>query len=616
MFVVGTAGHVDHGKSALVQAMTGMDPDRLPEEKRRGMTTDLGFAWLNLPSGREISIVDVPGHAKYIKNMLAGAGAIDLALIVVAADEGPMPQTREHLAILDLVGVRNALFVLTKVDRVSADFVDLVEAELEELVSQTPFSGARTVRTSSRTLEGIAELATVIDSALEAMDSRPPDEEPRLAIDRVFNVKGFGRVVTGTLMSGRLEVGAEIELQPGGYHGRVRGLQRHEQPVPLAEARTRLAVNLIGDAAEEARRGMVLARPGVVQAVKAIDVEVRVPRIVSGSVRHNEVITVLAGTAEAQGRLRLLGAEELSAGQKGWGQVVLESALGMRVGDRLTFRTPNETVAGGTVLALNPRRHRGRDGAAVAELARQADAAADTRVLSLLRSGPRSANELSAEIGVSSGAIAQTVAALSAQQLVVEHSGRAYSQSWLQDAAARVVEATRRFLADNPLRAGAPREHVRGQAKLDAPAFEAALAVALATSQLEEAARRELTLPGHEVVLPPALRQQADAFLAGLLRAPHSPPTDNLPGQELLSYLSGQGLIADTGAGVVFERAIFDAMVETVRAFIAEHGSISLAETRDLFGTTRKYAQAFLEYLDALRITRRTGETRTLLPPR
>ena len=398
MFVIGTAGHVDHGKSALVRALTGIDPDRLPIEQHRGMTTDLGFAWLKLPSGREVSVVDVPGHARYVKNMLAGSGAIDLALLVVAADEGPMPQTREHLAILELQEVRAALCVLTKIDRVDEEYADLAQAELESTLEQTPFAGAECVRTSIRTGVGLAELRHAIDRTLDNLPPRRETHSPRLAVDRVFTVKGFGTVLTGTLTGGPLAIGDEVELQPGALRGRIRGLQRHGTGVGEVEPGTRVAVNVIGEAAEGAERGMVLARPGAVKASSIVDLLVRVPAIVDGRVRHNEGVTLLCGTAEAEGRLRLLDADTISSGQSGWAQAVLESPLAFVPGDRCIIRTPNETVAGGIVVQLNPPRHRRNDASVLSALALHASGTTRDRLVELLNDGPRTRASLPARL--------------------------------------------------------------------------------------------------------------------------------------------------------------------------------------------------------------------------
>ncbi|MGH2633746.1 MAG: selenocysteine-specific translation elongation factor [Tepidiformaceae bacterium] len=613
MFVLGTAGHVDHGKSALVRALTGIDPDRLPVEQRRGLTTDLGFAWLTLPSGRDVSLVDVPGHARYVKNMLSGSSAIDLALLVVAADEGPMPQTREHLAILELQQVPGMVCVLTKIDRVEPEYADLAQAEFEATLVHTPFAGSPCVRTSVRTGEGLEELTSMIDRALDSLPPRNDLGAPRMAIDRVFTVKGFGTVVTGTLVGGRLRAGDEIELQPGSIPGRIRGLQRHGVGVADVEPGTRVAVNVIGAASEAALRGMTLARPGTVRAANIVDVSVRVPAIVEGSLRHNEGITLLCGTAEAEGRLRLLDGETIAPGGQGWAQAVLDTPLAFVAGDRCIIRTPNETVAGGTVVALNPRRHRRNDAAVLAALTLQARGSLRDRLLLLLGDGPRSQASLAGSLSVPQADVDAVVRALTAERAVEDIHGQLYSLPWLAAAADRVAAATDVFLHENPLRSSAPREHVRRAAQLDARAFEAAVADAIRGGRLAGPGAEGLAPPGYEVVLPEALQAESDAFVASLIQGRFSPPTDHLPTPPVLAYLVERGSVVSTGAGVVFARGAFDEMLERITAFLAGHGSISLAETRDLFGTTRKYAQAFLEQLDALHITRRAGETRVLM---
>lgn len=612
MFVVGTAGHVDHGKSALVRALTGTDPDRLPIEQQRGMTTDLGFAWLKLPSGRDVSVVDVPGHARYVKNMLSGSSAIDSALLVVAADEGPMPQTREHLAILELQRVPGLLCVLTKLDRVELGFAELAEAELHEMLSRTPFAGAPCVRTSARTGEGLAELPRAIDGLLDQLPARHDRGAARMAIDWVFTVKGFGTVVTGTLTRGWLRVGDEIELQPGAFPGRIRGLQRHGMEAAEVGPATRVAVNLTGEASAAALRGMALAHPGTVRAANIVDILVRVPRIVEGAVRHNEGITLLCGTAEAEGRLRLLDAEVLAAGEEGWAQAVLEAPLAFLPGDRCIIRTPNETVAGGTVVALGPRRHRRHDATVLAGLALQERGSLRDRLLALLAAGPAGRGELPGLLGAPGAELEMAERNLIADGLVVGSGAHLYSQHWLDSAIARLREEIAAFLRDNPLRDSAPREHVRRAAEVPPGAFEMVLSQAVVRGQLAEAGTGALTLPGYEVALSPSLQEQANAFVASLVAGRFSPPDRSLP-EGMVALLVQRGLVVRTGSGIVFSRAAFEEMLERTTAFLKLHGTITLAETRDLFGTTRKYAQAFLEYLDAIHVTRRVGEARTLL---
>src|SRR3990172_3190399 len=310
MYVIGTAGHVDHGKSALVHALTGIDPDRLQEEKERGMTIDLGFAWLKLPGGEQVSIVDVPGHERFIKNMLAGAGGIDLALLVVAADEGGMPQTREHLAILDLLGVSSGVLVVTKKDLVEDDLLELVADDVREAVEGTTLAGSPLVACSALSGDGLDELRRVLDERLEATPPKRDIGRPRLPVDRSFTMAGFGTVVTGTLIDGPFEVGQEVEIVPGGQRARIRGLQHHREQVQRALPGRRTAVNLSGVAKDGGGRGQVLALPGSMAPTTALDVRLRALASLRRPLRHNAELTLHVGSAETPARLLLLDPDE------------------------------------------------------------------------------------------------------------------------------------------------------------------------------------------------------------------------------------------------------------------------------------------------------------------
>jgi selenocysteine-specific elongation factor len=609
MYVIGTAGHVDHGKSALVRALTGIDPDRLREEKERGLTIDLGFAWLTLPSGREVSVVDVPGHERFIKNMLAGAGGVDLALPVVAADEGPMPQTREHLSILDLLDVPGGIVVITKCDLVEAGYVDLVEAEVEDVLRGTRLEGAPVVRTSAVTGEGLPDLLQAIDDALERTPPKRDLGRPRLPIDRAFTIQGFGLVVTGTLVEGALQVGQEVELQPGRLKARVRGLQRHKAKVSRLEPGTRAAVNLSGLHAEDVRRGMVVALPGQLTPVPAVDVRLRATRILEHPLAHDAGVTFLSATAESEGKLRLLDRDELLPGEEAWAQVVLDEPLAVAQGDHCVIRTPNETAAGGVIVALNPRRHRRRHAPTLAALARRLEGTPLDRLTELVASGPVARSGIGAALGLEPQAASAAIAEGLRAGSVVALGERLAGRPWLDSAQARLRAAAEEFVAANPLRPAAPREHVRSVLRLDPPVFDALVERAVAAGLVEERGSG-LAPAGHEATLSAAQQARVDAFLAALATGRYSPPTDDLPDASLLAYLSGRGLVVDTGAGVVFDAAVFAEMVETVRNYAAGHGSVSLAEVRDLFGTSRKYAQAFLECLDARKLTRRVGDSR------
>src|SRR5579884_844492 len=306
MYVIGTAGHVDHGKSTLVEALSGIDPDRLREEKERGMTIDLGFAWLTLPGGREISIVDVPGHERFIKNMLAGVGGIDLALLVVAADEGVMPQTVEHVEILDLLRVHRAVVAITKIDAVEPDWLELVDADVEEYLAKTGLAGAPIVHVSALTGHGLPELVAQLERSLADTPPKPNLGRPRVPVDRVFTVAGFGTVVTGTLIGGELAVGQELEVVPGGQRARARGLQTHKTKVQRAMPGSRVAVNLAGLATEDVRRGQVLTTPGWLRATTAVDVELAVLADAPHPLLHGAILTFHTGSAEVEARVPLL----------------------------------------------------------------------------------------------------------------------------------------------------------------------------------------------------------------------------------------------------------------------------------------------------------------------
>ncbi len=314
MYVLGTAGHIDHGKSLLVKALTGIDPDRLREEKERGMTIELGFAWLKLPSGREVSIVDVPGHERFVRHMLAGVGGIDLALLIIAANEGVMPQTREHLAILDLIGVRRGIVVITKKDLVDDELLSLVRMEIEELIAPTTISGAPIVAVSALTGAGLPELISAIDKLLDATEPRPDLGRPRLPIDRIFTMAGSGTVVTGTLIDGSLSVGQEVEIVPSALKSRLRGLQTHKSKIDIAVPGNRVAANLVGVTTNQLQRGDVVTRPGWLLPADLLTVKLKLISYLKRPLRHGAEVSFHSLAAEAMAKVRLLEGDELRPG--------------------------------------------------------------------------------------------------------------------------------------------------------------------------------------------------------------------------------------------------------------------------------------------------------------
>ncbi len=620
MFVIGTAGHVDHGKSALVEALTGTNPDRLSEEQERGLTIELGFAWLTLPSGREVSIVDVPGHVRFVRHMLAGVGAIDLALFVVAADESVMPQTLEHLEILDLLGVEHGVVAITKSDLVDADWLDLVEDEVRTLLEPTSLADAPVVRVSAVTGDGLDELRETLDAALDQVPEPRDIGRPRIGIDRVFTMTGFGTVVTGTLLDGRLSVGDSVEAVPDGPTARIRGLQTHRTEREEAEPGTRVAVNLAGLSTDELQRGQVLAPAGRLTAARAIDARVRV--LGHRPLRHNLRVAVHAGAAEVQGRVRVLGSvddldgsagiDEVAAGAEGWCQVVLNEPLAVVPGDLFVLRVSDQTVAGGRVIEVNPPRHRRTDGATVERLATRAAGTPESAVLAALeRLEPCLAATIEGDVELDAEAFAQALSSLVEAGSVVALAAGEESIYLTSDGLARLgqraADALETYEQQHPLRFAMPREELRSRLALDGRDFGAVLdSLAPAIAAAGEGVARE----GWEPQLTAAQRTAADEIVTQLVAAGAAPPRLEADA-ELIAYLEGAGRAVDCGDGVVMAAEAYEQAVANARERLRA-GPATLGEMRDALGTNRRAAQALLETLDRRGITRREGDARVL----
>ncbi len=613
MYVIGTAGHVDHGKSLLVEALTGIDPDRLREEKQRGMTIDLGFAWLTLPSGRSVSIVDVPGHERFIKNMLAGAGGIDVALLVVAADDGVMPQTREHLAILDLLDVRRAVVAITKRDLVDDDWLALIETDIATTLEGTTIASAPIVACSSLTGAGLDELRAALDEALDALPPKRDIGRPRLPIDRVFTIGGFGTVVTGTLIDGELAPGVEIEASPGRLRGRIRGLQTHGAAVERAQPGTRTAVNISGITKDELRRGMVLVLPGTLRPTDVVDARVRAVGTAAHALRHDMRLSCHSGADEQQAVLRLLELDELRPGDETWAQIKLDATMSLVRGDRFVLRTPDDTVAGGLVVDTAPKRHRRRHAPTIAALeALLSDAPADIVYDTARRNPLLDEATLASESGLPPPEVAGALVTLVGSGRVTRFGDAAEARyatsAWARDVEQRVHDAVASYHVAHPLRAGMPQEELRSRLGIDAKAFTLLIA---ACSPLH-ATGPIIALTSFAPRPTAEQHAQIERYLASLSAPADQRPTAPALDPSLHAYLVETGAVVDAGDGIVFDAAVFASMREHVRAHITQHGSITLAHARDIFGTSRKSAQAALEQLDRERVTRRVGDERVL----
>jgi len=635
MYTVGTAGHVDHGKSTLIEALTGIDPDRLREEKERGMTIDLGFAWLTLPSGREISIVDVPGHERFVKNMLAGVGGIDAALLVVAADEGIMPQTREHLAILNLLGIGRGLVALTKKDLVDDEWIALLTEEIAGALDSTTLRGARVVPVSALAHDGLDTLKTELDWLLEQTPAKRDVGRPRLPVDRVFSLGGFGTVVTGTLLDGALTLGQELEVLPAGLKTRARGLQSHKAKVETAAPGRRVAVNLGGLATDDLKRGDVVTVPGAFKPTAALDVRLRLLADAPKPLANATSIGFHCGTAEAVGKVTLLEGDSLKPGAEAWAQVRLRSPIAVAKGDLFIIRqlSPAITLGGGQVVDPAPaRRHRRRQPNVISALDLLARGTPEEIVLQTLelKEGSAAASvsptaqdpaALLKASGLDTAAAQGALASLERRGQIIRLGALVLTLTAWRRVEARTREHLAAYHHQFPLRPGMPREELKSRLQLATKQFNDALA-RLSSENITAESGAAVRLATHEVSLTPAQQRLANTLVGRLEEHPEAPPT--LPelhtalgsgtalDEDLLAALSLHGRIVRVSGDLAFSAAAYNGMVARLTEHLAAHGKITVAEARDLFGTSRKYVLPLLEYLDQKRFTRRLGDERVL----
>lgn len=634
MRVIGTAGHVDHGKSTLVKALTGIDPDRLKEEQQRAMTIDLGFAWLTLPSGEPVGVVDVPGHHDFIKNMLAGVGGIDAALLVIAADEGVMPQTREHLAILDLLEIPRGLVALTKIDMVGdQDWLELVQADIADTLAGTSLTEAPIIPVSALRGVGLDTLRQKLDDILQQAPPRPNRGRPRLPIDRVFTISGFGTVVTGTLLDGQLQVGQDVEILPQGLKSRIRGLQSHKKSVEIAQPGSRTAVNLTGLSQHDLVRGDVLTTPGWLEPSQLIDVHCRILPDAPKALRHNQEVEIFTGAMEVPGYTRLLGVRQLEPGQTGWVQLRLMRRIPVAKGDHFIIRQPSPslTLGGGVVVDPLPRRrHRRFRPELIKRLETLlAGTPEDVLLAELDRRGP-----LPARVIITEGKLPTKTATEALANLL--KAGEVFSLEGDQMPAkddlaqaktpvisragwAALVGQIKTILAGYhkqfPLRMGIPRSELKSRLKLETRVFNEAIQRAEQEGAVI-AGETVVRLPEHRVTFSPAQQAAVERLLAEFRRAPYNTPSPKevaatLSEPVLMALIEGGQLIR-LSKEVLLLTETFNEFLAWLKKYFQTHETVNVAQVRDVFQTSRKYALALLEYTDEQRITKRVGDDRVL----
>ncbi len=627
--IIGTAGHIDHGKTSLVRALTGTDTDRLKEEKERGITIELGFAQLDIGELRA-GIVDVPGHERFVKNMLAGAGGIDLVILVIAADEGVMPQTREHLAICRLLGVKAGLVALTKCDLVEADWVELVKDDLADFVKGTFLEGQPVVPVSSTTGAGLDALQDEI--ARLAEDTIPKSGQGifRLPIDRVFSMKGFGAVVTGTLFSGAIRVGERVQIFPGDAEARVRGLQVHGEAVEEAVAGTRTAVNLQGVERMDIERGGVLGRAGELKATYMLDVRLEHIPAAPRPLKTRDRVRFHTGTSEVMGRVSVIGADAIEPGESAFAQIRLEAPVSVLPRDRFVIRSysPVVTIGGGEILDVAPKKHRRLRISSMERFDAHLGADETTRLELLLAEAGSAGADIAALTGrltLTASEIRSELAALAKAgraRIVETETGLALSEAHFTALQKAITDFLAAYHKTNPLKPGAPREEVRGKGGgAGERAFAAALKVLVEAGTLIEEGS-QLRLATHKVKVGADLAKVKTKLENFFKSASFQPPvlkevfnesgTPEGPGKEAMQVLVNEGALIRLKEDLIYHKDAVAGARARLEGYLGDNENISAAEFRDLLGITRKHAIPLLEYFDTARITLRVGDKRVL----
>lgn len=626
--IIGTAGHVDHGKTCLVKALTGIDTDRLEEEKKRGITIELGFAYLTLPDGSRAGIIDVPGHERFIKNMLAGAGGIDLALLVIAADEGVMPQTREHLGILSMLNIKSGIVALTKSDLVEPDWLEFVMEDVRSELAGSFLQDAQIIPVSSSTGAGIDLLRAELIQMVQQVEPKNVNSSFRMPVDRVFTVKGFGTVVTGTLIEGTLKVGDAVTIYPNGATSKVRNLQVHGQDVEAAYAGQRVAVNLAAMKKDEVDRGDTLAKSGSLEPSMMLDVKLNVFSDSAREIENGSVLHLYHGTRNTLCKAILLDRDVLKPGESGYAQLRLGENIAVKSGDRyiVRFYSPIETIGGGEILESNPAKQKRFQQTTLDHLAiKEHGSPLEKTMLALLENSPKfiTLEELAKKRSSTQEALRKELEKAEAGQIVqITDSILLHTIFW-QQLKIELTELLQSYHEKNPLQVGMRLDECKQRLL---PSCEGAVADAVLARFAQEGAirleRQRAALAGFSVQLSAEQRRLCDGIEALYREAGvTAPEIDELlaryPNQvpavkQVISMLVEQGTLLNISAELYLHREVFLRALDEMEKIQAECGVISLGDFRDRVGTSRKYALPLLNYCDNKKLTRRTDDLRKL----
>ncbi|MDA8205420.1 MAG: selenocysteine-specific translation elongation factor [Thermaerobacter sp.] len=618
--IIGTAGHIDHGKTTLVKALTGQDADRLPEEKSRGITIDLGFAHMTLPSGQRLAFIDVPGHERFVRNMVAGVHGMDAVLLVVAADEGVMPQTSEHLAILRLLGVERGLTVMTKSDLVDSEMLEVVNALVDEAVAGTFLEGQSVVAVDAVSGHGLRELTDRLEELARHVRPRPQGGPVRLPIDRVFTVKGFGTVVTGTLVSGSIRLEDSLEVVPSHQSVRVRGLQVHNQSVDHASSGQRVAVNLAGVDRVDVKRGTVLASPGTLAGIDVAEVDLEIlPQ--ANTVADKTRVHVHAGTAEALGRIYLFEGTGIEPGTRGFAEIRLESPIPLERRDRILIRSysPVVTIGGGIVLEAGVH-HRKKEPELLQRFRRLASGDDEAALTDLVRDQRQPVEAAQAARQLNLGIDEIHSLAESTSELVTLGDGLVWGRARLESWIAEVRERIAAYMMRRPIKLGMPIDALKAEVASKWPlrVFRAALDASGVVLD-----REWVRLTGDLPEIGADDRAHVDAVYRTICDGGLKPPRfDELRAHlglvpdrfdDIIERLYLERRLLRLEDGLALSREAFDGGRTTVEEAISRDGPKSTAELREALGINRRMTVLFLELLDRERVTRRVGDSRELV---
>lgn len=630
--IIGTAGHIDHGKTTLIRAITGRNTDRLKEEQKRGISIELGFTYFDLPSGQRAGIIDVPGHEKFIKNMLAGVMGIDIVILVVAADESLMPQTREHLSILNMLGIEKGFVVLTKSDLVEEEWIEMVEEEVKEEIKGTFLENSKILRASSTSKEGIEDVIKLIDEYTDGLEDKNIDDMPRLPVDRVFSISGFGTIVTGTLLSGKISVGDEVQIFPGEKTARVRTLQVHDKDADIAYGGQRVAMNLAGIKKDELDRGDTIAPIDSMKDTRILDVKIKLLKNIDKTIDNRKRIRLYLGTKEVLCRIVLLDKEVLNPGEEAYAQLRLEEEVVAKRGDKfiIRFYSPMFTIGGGEILEPNPLKKKRFDEASLKELEIKEKGSSKDIIENIIDEKSKdfpTIKEIAMQTAMLEEKIKEEIDSLEKEGKIVKFTLTKdihiihinYYNKMKED----ILNDLSKFHEKYPLRLGIPKEEIRSRffPKVKAKVVEVFIDLLIKEKHVEQKSQN-IVVKGFEVKLNEDQEKIHQNILNTFKKAKYQPPKK----EELVNIVEGsfedieevfmialnRNEIFKLSEEIYLDKKAYEDSINKLIEYINKNKSISIGEFRDVLDTNRKVALTLLEHFDQEKITKRHEDKRIL----